>query len=233
MTGRLIKLQEAAGSYQARMQEFEQLREETMKREAEKRRQERIKTLVDMVPLRFRHKSLADYEITAPAQSQVKHIAMRYVDSFKERLQEGSSLIMHGNPGTGKTLLSLIMYQALAQQGFNVCYKPSLDFIHELIETKFKSQSAYQQHLRMYLDIHFLVLDEVTQSVSKGGVPSDQEKQVLFQLINQRYENNLCTVVITNRDKEELTKCLSLPIVDRLLERGVTLTFDWQSYRQR
>ena len=233
MQGRVIKIQEAARSHQARMQEFEAIREEALAREQEKRRIERIECLIQKIPMRFRHKSFNDYIDEIPEQARIKNLAKRYVDSFKVRVKEGTPLIFKGKPGTGKTLLSLIIYQELAKIGFNVRYEPSLEFIRELIDVKFKSQTSYQSYINSFDDIHLLIIDEITESVSKDGFPSELEKQVLFQIINKRYENNLCTLIISNRNQDELIHRLGLPIVDRLSDKGISLAFDWNSYRQR
>ena len=82
--------------------------------------------------------------------------------------------------------------------------------------------------------IQFLVLDEISESMTKDGAPSVIEAQILFDVINSRYEQgNLCTLIISNRDKSELIKRLGIPTMDRLLENHVTLVFDWPSIRQK
>lgn len=233
MESRVVEIHEKAGSYEARLLEFEAIREETLRREMEKRRAECIERAIQKIPMRFRNKSFHDYVVENPGQIRIKNLARRYVDTFKERLIDGSCLILNGKPGTGKTLLSLLIYQELAKKGFNVRYESSLEFISELLNLKFKSETVYQNYINAFENIHFLIIDEVTESVNKGGMPSETEKQALFQIINKRYEKNLCTLVITNRNHEELVNRLGVPMVDRLSEKGISMAFDWNSYRQR
>lgn len=233
MEARVVKIQEAAKNREARLEEFEAVRDEVRQRDAIKQRAERIEAFIQKIPLRFRNKSFEEYLAESLEQIRVKNLATRYVDSFKERLAEGISLIFKGKPGTGKTLLSLMMYQELARKGFNVRYESSLEFIREMVEAKFKSHATYRSYLDALERVDFLIIDEVTESISKDGLPTEIERQVLFHVINTRYEKSLCTLVITNREHNDLIQRIGAQIVDRLLEKGLSLPFDWNSYRQR
>jgi DNA replication protein DnaC len=51
--------------------------------------------------------------------------------------------------------------------------------------------------------------------------------------INQRYINRLCTLIISNHSQDELVERLGEPTVGRLTENGITLAFNWKSYRQK
>ena len=227
-----VRLMQAVTSdnHEQRTREFDAFHEEARRIEEEKRQLARIEGLIKQVPMRFRYKGFHDYTTQCDDQIRIKNIALRYVMGFKDMLTTGTSLIFRGKPGTGKTLLSLVMYQELAKKGFNVRYESSLDFVGEMLIQKFKSDVSYQAQLRAF---DFLVIDEATESINKGGVPSDIEKQVLFQIINRRYERQRCTIIISNRDHEDISDRLGMPLVDRLLEQGMTLSFDWNSYRQR
>jgi DNA replication protein DnaC len=233
MEARVFKMQKSARDHQVRLQEFEDIRQVSIRDEHEKRKAERIQDFMKRIPLRFRGKSFSDYHVESTGQTRIKNLAMRYVETFKVRLDEASGMVFKGSPGTGKTLLSLIIYQQLVQSGFTVRYESSLEFIQDLVDIKFKSQSLFKSNLEAFGEIQLLIIDEVTESVSKDGIPTELQKQVLFQLINKRYENNLCTLIITNRSSHDLQIRLGMPIVDRLLEKSVTLAFDWNSYRQR
>lgn len=233
MQARIVKIQEAAKNRESQLREFEVMHEDVRKKEAEKRLQEQVESMIRLVPLRFRGKSFDDYATHHQEQIRIKNIACRYVDTFGERLKEGASMILTGKPGTGKSLLSLIMYQAIARKHFTVRYESSLDWLNNLIQHKYHSPSAFQNQVRIYETASFLILDEITESLSKDGSPTEVEKQMLFQIVNKRYENNLCTLVISNRDIETLAKRVGHPTVDRLSENGIALAFEWDSYRNK
>lgn len=203
-------------------------------REEQKRQDQKIQHFLEAVPKRFRGKKMfSDYSVTCPEQCRAKVVAERYVSTFQDRLEEGTCMVFRGTPGTGKTMLSFIMYQALAQLGYSVHYESSLEFLKANQDNRSESYINRQNSLEHCKRVQFLILDEVTESASKDGCPSEYERQTLSLLINARYQNNYCTLVITNRDKNELTHRLGSPIIDRLSEKGITLIFNWNSFRQK
>jgi DNA replication protein DnaC len=149
-----------------------------------------------------------------------------------KRLEDGTVLQFHGRPGTGKTFLSLIMIQTLVKQGYTTHYESSLAFIKNLLEKRYDSSASYKAAIEYYTRVQFLVIDEITESVSKDGKPSALESRVLHDLINARYEaENRCTLIISNRDPSQLGERLGASIADRLMQNSISLIFDWKSYR--
>jgi len=215
----------------ARILEWQDL---ARKNEEEKRKAEIIQEFVSRIPRRFRGKTLADFLVEHENQSRIKQISEKFVITFSDRLKSGANLHFLGMPGTGKTFLALIMCQSIVLMGYSVHYESSLQFLKVLLEKRYESNAAYQILIDYYKRIQFLVLDEITESVTKDGEPSEVERQMLFDVINARYEQeNLCTLIISNRDKAELKSRLGCPIIDRLSEKGITLIFDWDSYRNK
>lgn len=231
MEARILKWQEM-GTKHAKTDDFDAIRKESIRKEEEKRRIDRINKQVAKVPFRFRHKTFKDYQATSPEQAKVKIIAERFVATFPERLKEGTSMMCLGKPGTGKTFLSLIIYQALAKESYNVHYESSLQFLRAIQEKRYSSHASFESIIDFYNNVQFLILDEVTESISKDGYPSEYDRRLLFEIINQRYaKQELCTLIISNRDKGELINRLGQPIIDRLSEKGIQLIFNWDSYR--
>ena len=217
----------------ANILDYDAIKAESAKREADKRREERVTHLLKSIPMRFRGKSLDDFTEDYPEQSYIKKIVGRYINTFADRLREGNCLVFHGKPGTGKTMLSLLTYEALAKAGFTVGYESSLQFLRQLKEKEFESSASYTALLESYLRQSLLIIDEVTECVGKSNFPADWERKILFNLINARYEKQLCTIVLTNRHKDEMITRLGEPIVGRLSEKGLFLAFNWTSYRQK
>ncbi len=228
---------QAINSLQARhmafINELDAFREESSRRELEKCRAEQIREIIQNVPLRFRGKELVDFRVDFSTQHKIKKIVERYIATFTDRLKAGNCLVFCGKPGTGKTMLSLIIYQALAQAGFTVGYEPSLQFLRRLREKEFESDAAFNSQLNMYLQKSFLILDEITEGVGKSCYPADWERKLLLTLINARYERQLCTLAISNMSKQAMLERLGDPTVDRLIENGLFLAFDWHSYRKQ
>ncbi len=61
---------------------------------------------------------------------------------------------------------------------------------------------------------------------------SKHEKQLLFEVINQRYEKMHCTIVVSKANTLMLSKQIGVSTVDRLTENSIALAFDWDSYRK-
>jgi DNA replication protein DnaC len=212
--------------------DLEALRVASLRQEGEKRKTERIDSFLKVVPQRFLNKSWEDYKIDYSGQARCKQIAEKFVRTFTQRLQAGNCLKFFGPPGTGKTLLSLIMLQNLAYADFSVGYEPSLNFLRMFQEQEFESFAAYRRLLDSYKWVQFLIIDEVGVGVGKGAYPCDWQRNHLYALINMRYNHHLCTLVISNHTEEELIERLGEPIMGRLSEQGITLAFNWPSYRR-
>lgn len=227
-----IKVHESCLNKNTETVDFDTVRANSVKLDEEKRKKDRIDNIIKKIPPRFQEKSFSDYKVDHIEQGKVKQAFEKYFQTFSDRLIDGTCLTLVGKPGTGKSLLSFMLYRALAEAGFSVAYEPSLNFLNLLQEKKFESHGAFQSVLEAYKRISLLIIDEVTEGTGKGGYLAEWERQMLFNVIDTRYQNKLCTIVISNRNKTDLIDRLGIPIVDRLSEKGMTLAFTWNSYRQ-
>jgi DNA replication protein DnaC len=234
MEYRLLDMPTLKNSHQATLDQLEIIHAESLKAEQKKQQAERTEHLLQRVSPRYRGKTFDDFKIDHSSQELIKKTAIRFVETFEGRRRDGSCLKLLGNVGTGKTFIALIMYQALAKIGYSVHYESSLHFLRKIQDKNYESDSAFQGLLDYYKRIQFLIIDEATEGFGgKNGCLADWEKQLLFTLIDMRYHEELCTVVISNRNKQEMIERLGERTVDRLSENGITLAFNWNSYRQK
>jgi DNA replication protein DnaC len=211
---------------------FENIRTESRLQNKEKERALVLEKSSLKIPDIFRGKNFSDYSATTAEQVQKKFICERFVETFDDRVAEGSVVKFLGSPGTGKTFLSLIMYQQIVKLGYSVHYEPTLDFLTKLQQTRFKSVDDYQLRIQFYQQIDFLILDEVTEAVNQTGRPSACDLRILFEVINSRYvTGKRCTLLISNHDQKTVASRLGQPIADRLSQNSLTLIFNWPSYR--
>lgn len=231
MQSRILKLQEISQHRKTVQTEYDAMRQAAIEDNLKNQQAERINYFISQVPLRFRGKNFADFQIENDEQGKIKTIAERYVQSFKDRRSQGTPIKMIGRSGTGKTFLSLLIYQSVVNKGYSARYESSLEFINKLLAERFNSKSSFESQIKAINEVDLLIIDEATESINKNGTPTDSEKNLLFRVIDQRYQNHRCTIIITNRDNNQLVERLGEPTVSRLTENGIAMAFNWKSYR--
>lgn len=231
MEARLLELRKKSKIHQLKLQQTDLERQTTIKRNKEAEILARTQNQLNAIPERFKDKLFNDYDAQDREKLKIKTIASRYVETFSDRLKDGTCMQLIGNPGTGKTMISLIMYQALIKSGYTAHYESSTHFLKKIQDSFFESYVKFQREINRYQSAQLLIIDEVTEGSGKQGYLAEWERKLLFTIINQRYENKRCTMVISNRDQHELIDRLGVATVERLSQKGIVLAFCWASYR--
>lgn len=191
--------------------------EEEIKEWEKKQEEEGRRTFFEAssnVGKRYKTKRLEDYVADT---EEKKHILQKVKEYIKD-VNEGKdrTLWLCGATGTGKTLLgSCICYETMGY------YCKTYNIKDNLLENHFNRNAVFKR----YADYRSLVIDEVGRC--------EQEKDFMFQLLNERYENEVSTVLITNLSKGELKERLGLPLYDRFISNCVSLTFTGESHRAK
>ena len=146
--------------------------------------------------------------------------AKEYVVDLKKGASR--SLWFCGKHGNGKTMLAACILYAL---GYGI-YKKSYEIEDELEETlSFSSKQKKSNIINYYAKVDFLVIDEVAR------FSSQKELGYLFRILNERYERELPTILITNLTKQQLKEYLGQALYDRFLETCTSLCFEEETYR--
>lgn len=183
------------------------------------------------IPERFRACTLSNWSADAPAQVQALAACCGFVEAFDENFSVGRSAMLLGTVGTGKTHLGTAMLQAVIRQhahaGLHGLYATAGSIIRD-VKATFGNRGRTEADI--YDDLirpDLLVIDEV--GVQHG---TDFERQVLFEVINGRYEKIKPTIVVSNLGVTELRQCLGDRAVDRLRDKsGIVVVFRWASAR--
>ena len=162
---------------------------------------------------RYKNKRLSDYIAETDEQKHILETVKQYIKDVNEG--KDRTLWMCGATGTGKTLLgSCICYETKG------VYCKTYDIKDDLVENHFQRKQTF----RKWTNYQSLVIDEVGRC--------EAEKDFMFQLLNERYENEVSTVIITNLSPSELKEKLGQALYDRFVHNCVSLTFKGESHRK-
>jgi len=198
--------------------------------ESRKLSQETAKLRWAGISQRFINVNFSGFEMVCrEATANLKKIKT-YCEKFPEIKSNGSSVIMCGMPGTGKTHLASALVISLIKAGHDCKYTTSYKIMARLKATydRNNAKETEKEVISELAGCALLVIDEV--GVQFG---SETEKILFYQIINGRYDNVLPTVLISNLTADELKKFIGERCFDRLREGGgAVLSFGWDSYRK-
>ena len=207
-------------------------RETEAKLEAQRHRDAVIAQLIEKadIPVRFKTKTLDNFEVSDEDQRIGLAVAQSYVADFPANLQGGRCLVLCGTTGRGKTHLGCGIARAVAATGRKVRYTTGRDLIRALRDTwRRDSATTETELLTQFRALDLLVLDEI--GIQFG---SDAERVQLFDVINARYGAQRPTLVISNLDLAGLRESLGERVLDRLRENdGRMLVFKGKSWRAK
>lgn len=205
--------------------------------EAERRRVRLLqaKNTLESIKLgrRYHGKTFDEFQPVQKDAERVSNLCRRYAETFQDRLTNGDSLLMVGNPGTGKNLLAACICNAIALDGFSALHTTAIKVVRK-IKDSWNSKAEEQGIIDEFAKPDLLVIDEV--GVQFG---SKTEILLLTEVINERYEHMKPSIIISNlpmKDAkgEDLEKYLGIRAIDRFYEgKSAVLEFTWDSYRRR
>jgi DNA replication protein DnaC len=180
------------------------------------------------IPRRFQTRTLDNFRIIEGTDSgKVLSTMISYAAEIKQAVTTGRSMIFCGNPGTGKTHLACGIANAAIQAGHTALYTTAYDAILSVKET-WRGNGSEREAVNLFTRPDLLVLDEV--GVQFG---TDAERQIMFRIINRRYEEMRPTIMVSNLMLEDLREMVGDRILDRFKEDGGRVVpFLWPSVRR-
>jgi DNA replication protein DnaC len=145
-------------------------------------------------------------------------------------LDDAANVILIGQPGVGKSMLSICLARAAAEAGHKAYFTTCEDLVRRL--KKAVAEHRFQTGLRFFAQPRLLVIDEF------GYRKLDEDgRSLLFEVVNTRYlKGSIITTshVGINGWAERLgDPMLAAALIDRLLHRGIIVGIDGPSYRMR
>lgn len=145
-------------------------------------------------------------------------------------LTTATNILFIGQPGTGKTHLSVSLGLRALSLGKTVLFTTLWDMVDTLHQSR--ADLSFQKKIYSFLTPDLLILDEL------GYKPlAPQAVQDLFEIIARRYEKK-ATIITSNRtiaewDKIFLDKTLTTALLDRLLHHAHVIEITGESYRMK
>lgn len=145
-------------------------------------------------------------------------------------IQKKENILFLGNPGVGKTHLSVSIGIAAAEKRYSTyfinCHELLLNLKRAHLENRLDTR------LKHYAKYKVLIIDEI------GYLPiTKEEANMFFQLINMRYEKN-STIITTNKEFSKWGEIfgdvtIASAILDRLLHHSTVEKITGKSYRTK
>jgi DNA replication protein DnaC len=180
------------------------------------------------MPPRFANKSFDSYRAETDQQKKYLENCQQYAHDFPKHLKSGDGLMLLGNPGTGKTHLAVATLNHVIQHhGEAGLYTTAARMFRRIKDTYKSGEETESQAIQAFASPSLLVLDEI--GVSFG---SDSELNYLFDIMNERYEQCLPTIIVSNVQPGELGQWVGDRVVDRLRECSKLMVFNWESARR-
>ena len=196
--------------------------EEVRQKEAKQAEHDRLERYKRSgVPERYWTESLDTYQVT----NKMQETAARAIGEFLREIKCGAfrTLVLIGSAGTGKTHLAC---GAVREYGGKFANAP--DIVEEIRRAKsFSADQTEKQIIDSYSHKSLLVIDEIGR-----GIAATDEKYMLYQIINARYNTRKPTVLISNFTKADFLKYIGVAAADRLVESGDIVEMNGESYRK-
>ena len=174
---------------------------------------------------RFRFASLKNFAVPTAEHKRYVEIGNRFVSRFGGKEPFGG-IVLLGEPGVGKTHFAIAIGRELAEMGLTPCYLTVANLIKR-VRASWGEQGGESIELSKLTHYDLLIIDEV--GVQTG---SANEKQIICEVIDGRYNLMRPTILISNLDINGVSSYVSERSVSRVLERGMQLPFNVKSYRE-
>lgn len=149
--------------------------------------------------------------------------AFRICKDYLGKYQTGNSLLIIGGYGTGKTHLASAIANALLEDGVPALYDTWAGHLQRL---KDEFANGERRHLALMKKVDVLILDDLGKDKL-----TEWNNEVLFEVINYRYEHRKPVVITTNATPRELEE-RNPAVYSRLCEMCELVTMTGRDYRK-
>ena len=145
------------------------------------------------IPMKYATRTFADYKVTADNERAVK-LAQWFLSGERKK-----GLYFYGGAGTGKTFLASLVAREYALQSKSLVFGDVPLLLSELKRTFNDRTLSTEGLLDRYCQSKLLVLDDLgAEQITDWSV------DILYQIINSRYNNEKPIIITSNLDFKDL-----------------------------
>ena len=133
-----------------------------------------------------------------PSQEKAKVTVASYVKNLGKNILEGHGLSFHGAVGTGKTHLAASVISAALGRQIST-YFVTEDGLFSKLRAEWDDHEAEARFVSLLQCVRILVIDDMGTRK-----PSDYVAEKYENIINERYNKSMPTIITTNHTPEEL-----------------------------
>jgi DNA replication protein DnaC len=144
-------------------------------------------------------KTFSNFEEWSSKSKEMKDLAIKYYRCFASMKESRrNSILLCGNPGSGKTHIALALANNFLKKDIKVVYMSYRDVITSIKQNMIDVE-YYKKIMSKYQTCDVLLLDDLYKGKVNGT-----DVNIIFELINYRYLNHLPIIVSTEYTLEKL-----------------------------
>lgn len=177
-----------------------------------------------------RHRDATLENFHPPNEAAMRAISRlrRYEAHIRERVRQGTGLLIYGSSGTGKDHLLVAMAKSAIRAGHiakRICGP-------ELFRVMRDAMTSGEESRRLE-GLKYPSLLIISDPLPPVGALTPYQASVLYEILDHRWQNRKatwCSINVSGSD--EADQRLGAAIVDRLQDGAIVIKCDWPSYRK-
>ncbi len=179
------------------------------------------------VPARYQDKTLDNFKGVTPSTAEALLHCRQFAKCYpRTRYRDKDGLMLVGAAGVGKTHLAAGVLWELVGRGADGRFMSVLRLFRNLQTTYQGGGGSEWEVLAPLLRCDVLVVDDLG-----ARRVTDWSHDIITELVSERYDEGLATVLTTNYRGEELAARIGVRLMSRLAEVCVKVVMDAPDYR--